>query len=147
MHSHNSFILAISIAPLQFHYYRPTQRRSRLQHGYCIGVSRRSAEATVSKGLAQGRYVVARAGVKPTTLRLRVIDLTNAPPRPSNFKLSSLTGYGHASAVPRCLEEWCIGNQISALSFDMTASNICHQAGACALLSPQRDGTNSRSCI
>src|SRR6218665_3754462 len=60
-----------------------TQRRSRLQHGYCIGVSRRSAQATVSKGLAQGPYVAARAGVEPTTLRLRVVDLTNAPPRPT----------------------------------------------------------------
>src|SRR6218665_614832 len=134
MHSHNSFILAISIAPLQFHYYRPTQRRSRLQHGYCIGVSRRSAQATVSKGLAQGPYVVARAGVEPTTLRLRVVDLTNAPPRPTNFKFSSLTGYGHASAVPRCLEECCIGNQISALCFVMTASNTCLQAGASAIV-------------
>src|SRR6218665_2895543 len=56
-----------------------TQRRSRLQHGYYIGVSRRSAQATVGKGLAQGPYVVARAGVVPTTLRLKVIDSTNAP--------------------------------------------------------------------
>ena len=40
-----------------------TQRRSRLQHGYCIGVSCRSAQATVGKGLAQGPYVAARAGV------------------------------------------------------------------------------------
>src|SRR6218665_3543948 len=42
-----------------------TQRRSRLQHGYCIGVSRRSAQATVGKGLAQGPYMAARAGVEP----------------------------------------------------------------------------------
>src|SRR6218665_3691905 len=28
-----------------------THRRSRLQHGYCIGVSRRSAQATVGKEL------------------------------------------------------------------------------------------------
>src|SRR6218665_1993295 len=62
-----------------------SQRRSRLglQHGYCIGVSRRSAQATVSKGLAQGPYAAARARVEPTTLRLRLIDLTNAPPRPT----------------------------------------------------------------
>src|SRR6218665_1778535 len=60
-----------------------SQRRSRLQHGYCIGVSRRSAQATVSKGLAQGPYMAARSGVKPTTLWLRVIDLTNVPPRPT----------------------------------------------------------------
>ena len=37
-------------------------------------------------------------------------------------------------AVPRCLEERGIGNQVSALSFDMTASNTCHQAGACAIV-------------
>ena len=55
-----------------------TQRRSRLQHGYCIGVSRRSAQATAGKG----PYVTARAGVQPTTLRLRVIASTNAPSRP-----------------------------------------------------------------
>ena len=33
--------------------------RSRLQHGYYIGVSCRSAQATVGKGLAQGPYVTA----------------------------------------------------------------------------------------
>src|SRR6218665_238715 len=60
-----------------------TQRRSRLQHGYCIGVSRRSAQATAGKGLAQGPYgyMTARAGVEPTTLRLKVIDSTKAPSR------------------------------------------------------------------
>src|SRR6218665_1745436 len=44
---------------------------SRLQHRYCVGVLRRSAQATVGKGLAQGPYVAARAGVEPTTLRLK----------------------------------------------------------------------------
>src|SRR6218665_1033884 len=58
-----------------------TQRRSRLQHGYCIEVSRRSAQATAGKGLAQGLYVAARAGVEPTTLRLKVIVSTKAQPR------------------------------------------------------------------
>jgi len=57
-----------------------TQRRSRLQHGYCIGVSRRSAQATAGKGLAKGPH---GAGVEPTTLRLKVIVSTNAPPRPT----------------------------------------------------------------
>src|SRR6218665_1483543 len=80
----HSFIPAISIAPLQVLY-----RRSRLQHGYCIGVSRRSAQATAGKGLAQGPYiyVAARAGVEPTTLRLKAIDSTNAPPRPTTIYL------------------------------------------------------------
>src|SRR6218665_3236421 len=49
-----------------------TQRLTRLQHGYYIGVSRRSAQATLGKGLAQGLYVAARAGVEPTTRRLKV---------------------------------------------------------------------------
>src|SRR6218665_1971971 len=64
------------------HFYSATttQRRSRLQHGYCIGVSRRSARATVSEGLAQGIYMSVRAGVEPLTLRLKVIDSTKAPP-------------------------------------------------------------------
>src|SRR6218665_460210 len=55
-----------------------TQRRSRLQHEYCNGVSCQSAQATVGKELAQGPYVVASAGVAPTTIRLKVIDSTNA---------------------------------------------------------------------
>src|SRR6218665_35690 len=38
-------------------------------------------EATVGKGLAQGPNVAAGAGVEPTTLRLKVIDLSNAPSR------------------------------------------------------------------
>src|SRR6218665_1660122 len=59
-----------------------TQRHSRLQHGYYIGVSRRSAQATAGKGLAQSPYMAVRAGVEPTTLRLRVIASTNAPPCP-----------------------------------------------------------------
>ena len=43
----------------------------------------KALQASTSAGLAQGPYVAARAGVEPTTLRLRVIDLTNAPPRPT----------------------------------------------------------------
>ena len=77
-----SFIQTISIAPLQVHYYSealPTQ------HGYCAGVSRRSAQATAGKGLAQGPYVAARAGFETAALRLKGIDSTNAPPRPTNI--------------------------------------------------------------
>ena len=57
--------------------------RSRLQHRYCIGVSHRSAQATAGKGLAQGPYMAARAGVEPTTLRLKAIDSIKAPPCPT----------------------------------------------------------------
>src|SRR6218665_1683393 len=82
-------ILASSHSFIHFgHFYSAptTQRRSRLQHGYCIGVSRRSAQATAGKELAQGPCVAARAGVEPTTLRLKVIVSTKAPPRPSQLK-------------------------------------------------------------
>src|SRR6218665_2799418 len=75
----HSFI-HISLAPLQVLYYSealPTTARI-----YCIGVSRRSAQATAGKGLAQGSYMSDRAGVEPTTLRLKVIGSTKAPPRP-----------------------------------------------------------------
>ena len=47
-------------------------------------VSRRRAQATAGKGLAQGPYVAARALVEPTILRLKVIVSTKAPPRPIN---------------------------------------------------------------
>src|SRR6218665_3118450 len=76
-----SIIPAISIAPLQVRYHSeelPTTARILYQ------VSRRSAQATAGKGLAQGPYVTARAGVEPTTLRLKVIDSTKAPSRPTS---------------------------------------------------------------
>jgi len=53
----HSFIPGISIAPLQVLYY---SEASRLQHGYCIGVSRRSAQTTAGKELAKGPYVAVR---------------------------------------------------------------------------------------
>src|SRR6218665_3332034 len=72
-----SFIQDIYIAPLQVHYYSealPTQ------HGYCVGVSRRSAQATASEGLAHGPYVVTRAGFEPTILRTKGDESTKEPP-------------------------------------------------------------------
>src|SRR6218665_391470 len=41
--------------------------------------SRRSATATVSEGLVQVPYVVARPGVEPMTLRTKGVNSTNAP--------------------------------------------------------------------
>src|SRR6218665_4047674 len=76
----HSFIPSISIALLQVLYYSeafPTTARI-LYRSFTL-----NAQATAGKGLAQGFYVAARAGVEPTTLRLRVIDFTNAPPRPT----------------------------------------------------------------
>ena len=79
----HSFIPAISIAPLQVLYYSealPTTARI-----LYIGVSRRSAQTTAGKGLAQGPYVAARVGVEPMTLRLKAIDSTKAPPCPMSL--------------------------------------------------------------
>jgi len=42
-------------------------------------------------GIAQGPYVAVRAGVEPTTLGLKVIDSTNAPPRPTTYVCPSLS--------------------------------------------------------
>ena len=43
-------------------------------------------------------YVAARAGVEATTLRLRVIDLTNAPPRPTGVHTCTHTGIEYIQA-------------------------------------------------
>ena len=43
-------------------------------------------QATVSEGLAQGPYVVTRAGFEPTTLRSKVIDSTNAASCPTYYE-------------------------------------------------------------
>src|SRR6218665_3970363 len=96
LHFSNSFHFLVATV----HSFRPfllrpfksstTQRGSRLQHGYCIGVSRRSAQATADNGLAQGPYMAARAGVEPTTLRLKVIVSTTAPPRPTSMPMVEL---------------------------------------------------------
>src|SRR6218665_3581064 len=75
----HSFIQVSSIAPLQVRYYSeapPTQ------HGYYAGVSRRSATGNCELRTCPNPYVAARVGVEPTTLRLKAIDSTNAPPRP-----------------------------------------------------------------
>src|SRR6218665_934429 len=102
--------------------------RSRLQHGYCIGVLRRSAEVTVSEGLAQGPYVAARAGAEPMSLRLKVIDSNNAPPHPTMFmiighnvlispKLSIALIFGRTS-------RWLVNCLRTMLA--LLAVNLCH---------------------
>src|SRR6218665_3566154 len=51
------WLFIISIAPLQVHYYSEALPTTA---GYCAGVSRRSAQATVIKGLAQAPRSVDR---------------------------------------------------------------------------------------
>src|SRR6218665_2780887 len=77
----HSFILVISIAPLQVLYYSealPTTARIL----YRSFTPKRTGNCRY-KELAPGTYVTARAGVEPTTLRLKVIASTNAPSRPT----------------------------------------------------------------
>src|SRR6218665_2164079 len=81
---HSSFIhSAISMAPLQVLYYSealPSPDYS------TDTVSEFHAEAHrqlyTGKGLARGPYMADRGGVEPTTLRLKAIDSTKAPPCP-----------------------------------------------------------------
>src|SRR6218665_869721 len=78
----HSFILDISIAPLQVHYYSkvlPTTALilCRSQHGEAL-------QATVSEGLAQGLYMAARVGFEPATLRTQSTELTTEPPCPTH---------------------------------------------------------------
>src|SRR6218665_3992570 len=65
----------------------------------CRSLHAEALQAIAGKGLAQGSYVAARAGVEPTTLRLRVIASTNAPSRPIGFNNSGcvrLCNLGHS---------------------------------------------------
>ena len=81
----HSFILAISIAPLQVLYYSEALPTT-AQIVYRSFTPKRTGNSTVGKGLDQGPYVAARAGVEPTTFRLKVIASTNAPPRQTGTK-------------------------------------------------------------
>src|SRR6218665_792125 len=49
---------------------------------------KRTGNSTAGKGLAQCSYAAARAGVEPTTLRLKVIVSTKEPPRPTIMSIS-----------------------------------------------------------
>src|SRR6218665_716453 len=59
------------------------QRSRPQQLTLCRSLNSEALQATVSKRLAQGPYVAARAGFEPTTVRSKGIDSTNAPPRPT----------------------------------------------------------------
>ena len=41
-------------------------------------------QATLSEGLAQGAYVVAKAGFETSTLRTKGVESTNEPPHPTH---------------------------------------------------------------
>ena len=81
-----SFIQAISIAHLHVYYY------SEALPTYTVTEFHAEApQATASEGLAQGSYVAARAGFELTTLRTKVNEFTNEPPRRTNVGRGVLT--------------------------------------------------------
>src|ERR1700733_5138890 len=74
------FISSISIAPLQATLYSealPTTART-----LCRSFHAEAHRTIVSEGLAQGPYVVPRAGFEPTTLRPQTNDLTHCTTTP-----------------------------------------------------------------
>jgi len=93
----HSSIHAISIAPLQVHYYMYYSEALPTQHGYCAGISRWSATGNCELRTcpSQGPYVAAGAGVEPfgrkaSTLPMRhhahngFVDYAY-PPQPSFY--------------------------------------------------------------
>jgi len=81
----HSFIQTISVAPLQVHFYSEALP---IQHGYCAGVSRRITTGNCElRTCPRSVYMAARAGVEPTTFRLKAIDSTKAPPRPTDVNV------------------------------------------------------------
>ena len=68
---------------------RAFQKRSRPQQlTLCRSLHAEALQATESDGLAQGPYVMARAGFETTILRSKGIDSTNATPRPTTVVVS-----------------------------------------------------------
>ena len=79
VHDNVSFIQAISIAPLQVHYYTealPTQ------HRYYVEVSLRSTAGNCKWRTCPRSLRGARPGFEPATLRTKGDEFTNEPPRP-----------------------------------------------------------------
>jgi len=64
-------------------------------------------QATASEGLAQGPYVAAKTGLKPTTFQTKGVESTNEPPCPTIISLQDF----HCFIV--CLLRHC-----SVLGFD-----------------------------
>src|SRR6218665_1979539 len=88
-----SFIQAISLAPLQGHHNSEALSTIIITNT----VSEFHAEAPLaaaSEGFAQGPYVAARAGFEPMTLRTKGDESTNKPPRPTHCPVYSLTSWG-----------------------------------------------------
>ena len=137
----HSFILVISITPLQVLYYSealPTTARI-LYRSFTP-----SAQATAGKGLAQGPYVTARAGVEPTTLRLKVIASTNAPSR-------------HLKYIFKVQIEHCLLSNISKRSsrtylcfqssIQKTARAMCWMSVLCCRYSSEFDRRTQAKCF
>src|SRR6218665_1415539 len=79
---HSGHFYSGPLAALQVLYYSEAHPTTALI-GLLSFTPKRTSMHCIGKGLAQGHYVAARAGVKPTTLPLKVIDSTKAPSRPT----------------------------------------------------------------
>ena len=66
-----SFIHSFRLFLLHFFRSTTTQKRSRLQHGYCVGVSRRSATSNCDWRTCPRSLRGARVGFEPATLRTK----------------------------------------------------------------------------
>src|SRR6218665_1925735 len=69
--------------------------------------------ATVNEGLTEGPYVAARAGFEFPTLRSKVFDSTNAPPRPT-FRVGK--------TLEKCIEKHFPGTEDTLTHFRMSPS-------------------------
>ena len=74
----------------------------------CWSLHVEALQATVSEGLAQGPYVVARAGFEPATLRMQGTELTTEPKHrgfPSSLSARlTLEFSGTQSGIPLTLQ-------------------------------------------
>ena len=112
--TNSSFIQAISIAPLQVHYYSEA-----LAHYTVSEFHAEAPWATASEGLAQGTYVAARAGFQPATLRTKGDESTNEPPRPGPIKvcIAYTYTYMHAYTLESLHVYSCINFSIAGCPF------------------------------
>ena len=80
---HDSFIHSFKLF-LKLFKPTTTQRCSRHSMDTVSEFHPEKPQATANEGLAQGPYMAARVGFEPTTLRMKGVESTSDPPRPTN---------------------------------------------------------------
>src|SRR6218665_1206293 len=74
----------MSVAPLQANYY---SEAFQTQDTDVSEFDAEAPQATASEELAQGPYVAAKTGLKPTTFQTKGVESTNEPPCPTIISL------------------------------------------------------------